>query len=98
VVESPLRVRGQARGPWYFEASFPVKLLDANGGLLAAAPAQARGAWQTEDYVPFEVELVFDASKISGPREGTLLLEKDNASGLPENADELRIPVRFAAP
>jgi len=26
---------------------------------------------------------------------GTLVLEKDNPSGLPEHADELRVPVRF---
>jgi hypothetical protein len=29
---------------------------------------------------------------------GTLLLEKANASGLPEHAAELRVPVRFIAP
>ncbi len=37
-VASPLTVTGKARG-WYFEASFPVKLLDANGIVLAQGPA-----------------------------------------------------------
>src|SRR4051812_32842409 len=31
LVKSPLTVTGKARGTWYFEASFPVRLEDANG-------------------------------------------------------------------
>ncbi len=92
VVNSPLTITGQARGNWYFEASFPVKLLDANGNVLAQAPAQAQGNWMTTDYVPFTVTLTF-ANPAAGT--GTLVLEKDNPSGLPQNANELRIPVTF---
>ncbi|MDD5251521.1 MAG: Gmad2 immunoglobulin-like domain-containing protein [Patescibacteria group bacterium] len=95
VVGSPLTVVGEARGTWYFEASFPVKLLDANGQLLAAVPAQAQSDWMTENFVPFKAELTFEAPTTAT---GTLVLEKDNPSGLPQNADELRIPVRFSAP
>lgn len=92
VVASPLNVEGQARGNWYFEASFPVKLLDANGKQLAIAPAQAQGEWMKEDFVPFKVTLTFPEPTTDS---GTLILEKDNPSGLPQNADELRIPVKF---
>lgn len=92
IVQSPLTVTGRARGNWYFEADFPVKLLDANGSILAQAPAQAQGNWMTTEYVPFSATLNF--SKPSGST-GTLVLEKNNPSGLPENADELRIPVKF---
>lgn len=91
-ISSPLTITGKARGTWYFEASFPVKLLDANGNELAVTPAQAQGDWMTENYVPFKAELNFDAPLTAT---GTLVLEKDNPSGLPENADELRIPVKF---
>lgn len=91
-VRSPLTVRGEARGTWYFEASFPVTLLDASGRILAQAPAQAEGEWMTENYVPFRVTLTFQTPP---PGSGTLLLEKDNPSGLPEHAAELRIPLRF---
>jgi hypothetical protein len=45
VITSPLRVAGMARGPWYFEASFPVKLLDAQGTVVTQSPAQAKGEW-----------------------------------------------------
>lgn len=91
-ITSPLLISGEARGYWFFEASFPAKLLDEDGSLLAIMPVQAQGEWMTENFVPFRAELVF--LKPKGNR-GTLILEKDNPSGLPEHADELRIPVRF---
>jgi hypothetical protein len=94
-VTSPLRVTGEARGGWYFEGSFPVRLLDADGREVAVAPARARGEWMTGAFVPFEAVLEFDAPA-PGTR-GTLVLEKDNPSGLPDRAGELRVPVAFGA-
>ena len=92
IIESPLFVKGEARGNWYFEASFPAKLFDDNGFLLGITIAQALGNWMTEDFVPFNVILPFAVPSTS---KGRLILEKDNPSGLPEYADELRIPVYF---
>lgn len=92
VVRSPLTVKGEARGNWYFEASFPVKLYDANGVELAVVPAQAEGEWMTTEFVPFEASFTFPPPATDA---GTLVLEKDNPSGLPEYADQLVIPVRF---
>lgn len=91
-VESPFVIKGEARGPWFFEASFPVKIFDDNGFLLGVKPAQALGDWMAEDFVPFSVVLPFAVPSASG---GKLVLEKDNPSGLPENADELIVPVYF---
>lgn len=90
-VGSPLFVKGMARGNWFFEASFPVKLLDSSGQEVARGIAQAKGEWMTTEFVPFEAVLAFGSAEGSG----TLVLEKDNPSGLSEQADELRIPVRF---
>jgi hypothetical protein len=92
VVVSPLAILGEARGTWYFEASFPVKLLDGNGKVLAEHYAEAQGDWMTADYVAFKGSLEFEAPDTA---EGTLVLKKDNPSGLPEHEDEIRIPVRF---
>lgn len=92
LVTSPMTITGQARGYWYFEASFPVKLLDGNGKLLAIKPMQAIGEWMTENFVPFSMDMEFEDPATDT---GTLVLEKDNPSGLPEHDDELRIPVRF---
>lgn len=92
LVTSPLTISGQARGTWFFEASFPARLLDENGSVVGEAIVEAKSDWMTEDFVPFEATVEF--SQPTGTK-GTLILEKSNASGLPENADELRIPVIF---
>ncbi len=92
-ITSPLKVTGMARGNWFFEASFPVKLFDGNGELLTTGIAQAKGEWMTTEFVPFEVTLSFTAPATTA---GTLVLNKDNPSGLPENEDTLQVPVRFA--
>jgi hypothetical protein len=90
-VSSPLTVTGEARGTWYFEASFPVRVLDANGNVLAAVPAQAQGDWMTTDFVPFTATLTFNATTATG----TIVFEKDNPSDLPENAASVIVPVQF---
>lgn len=93
VVTSPLMITGKARGNWYFEASFPVRILDAHGNELAVAPATAQSDWMTTSFVPFSLTLPFATSTTET---GTLVLEKDNPSGLPEHDNALRIPIRFA--
>ncbi len=93
VVSSPLLIKGEARGTWYFEASFPVKILDANGTELGIVPAQAQGEWMTTEFVPFETSLTF---KKPTTKTGTLVLQKDNPSGLPEYDDSVSIPVTFS--
>ena len=92
MVVSPLAINGQARGNWFFEASFPIKIYDDNGFFLGLVVAQALGEWMTEDFVPFSAVMNFSAPSTS---KGRLVLEKDNPSGLPENEDELVIPVYF---
>ena len=92
IIRSPLVIAGSARGPWFFEASFPIYLIDADGDTIAVTPAQADGEWMTRDFVPFTVTLTFTPP---ASRTGTLILAKDNPSGLPEHAAELRVPIRF---
>ena len=91
-VTSPLTITGEARGKWYFEASFPVILLDANNQELAKGVAEAQGGWMTENFVPFSVNLTF--SPPATPT-GQLILKKDNPSGLPANDAQLMVPVNF---
>jgi hypothetical protein len=50
--------------------------------------------WVTEDFVPFEKEFEFDISEAASNK-GTLILHKDNPSGLPEYDDQLVVPVGF---
>ena len=92
-VTSPLLIKGSARGTWYFEASFPLELIDANGKQLVVTPIQAGGDWMTENFVPFSGTLTWATSTTPT---GTLIFHKDNPSGLPEHDKELRIPVLFS--
>jgi hypothetical protein len=100
VVINPFTISGQARGPWYFEASFPIFLTDWDGKIISQTVATAQGDWMTEDFVPFAAQLDFvNPYKEGDPdsmKRGTLILKKENASGLPEHDDALEIPVRFA--
>jgi glucose/arabinose dehydrogenase len=92
IVKSPLVIRGEARGKWFFEASFPVKLLDGDGTLLAGGVAEAEAEWMTENLVPFRAELSFASPR--GGR-GKIVLMRDNPSGLPDGDQSLEIEVRF---
>ena len=91
-IKSPFTITGQARGSWFFEAQFPVQLFNSTGELLAEGFATAEGEWMTEEFVPFTATLTFDALSAG---KGELMLIKANPSDLPENADELVIPVVF---
>lgn len=89
-VTSPIKISGSARGSWYFEAVFPVRLLDSKGNELGRVQAQAQGDWTTNDFVPFTAELSYSLSATST---GSLVFNNDNPSGLPQNSKEFRMPV-----
>jgi hypothetical protein len=92
-ISSPLIIRGKARGTWFFEASFPVILTDWDGLIIAEGFATAKENWMTEDFVEFEGYLNFE--KPSYGKRGSLILKKDNPSGLPEHDDALEITIFF---
>src|SRR3989344_39825 len=82
-------VIGKARGMWFFEASFPIDVLDKDEKILVQTFATAQGEWMTENFVSFKGEVKVPASYI-GP--ATLVLKKDNASGLPEHDAHISFP------
>ncbi len=92
LITSPIAIEGEARGYWFFEASFPVTIEDANGVVLARTYIEAQDEWMTESFVPYARTIEFDEP--TAPT-GRVILHRDNPSGLPENDDELIIPVRF---
>lgn len=91
-VSSPFTLRGEARGMWYFEASFSVRFEGNDGSVLTEVPVQADGEWMTEEFVPFETTITWNGP---APEAGYIVLVRANPSGLPENAAEVRIPVFF---
>lgn len=98
VTGKKFHVIGQARGFWFFEASFPIEILDKNKNLLATGIAQAQSNsdtsneidWMTENFVPFKAEIEIPESYI-GP--AILILKKDNPSGLSENDASVSLPI-----
>jgi len=91
-ITSPLQIRGKARGTWYFEGDFPVRLFDAQGNEIAIAIATAQGEWMTEDWVDFEATMEFEVPT-SG--DGVLVFQKSNPSDMRELDREYRMEVGF---
>lgn len=91
---APYEVTGEAK-QWYFEGSFPVKLLDSTGKEIRVGYASAGLDWMSPDFVPFTVTWMTTGEPKTST--GTLVLQKDNPSDLPEHDEEVRIPVSFSA-
>ena len=91
-IKSPLKIEGEARGFWFFEAQFSVELYDVNENFLGRAILTAKDDWMTENFVFFEGELEFAQSATSL---GTLRFLSDNPSGLPENQKIFEVPIQF---
>jgi Immunoglobulin-like domain of bacterial spore germination len=100
VISTPLALKGQARGNWFFEGSAPVSLVDWDGKIIAEGMVTADGEWMTTEFVPFTGTLEFVSPYTPGDEDfmkrGSLIFKKDNPSGLPENDDALELPVLFA--
>lgn len=97
VIYSPVFIKGEVPGFWFFEASFPIKLYDENNRLIGESLAKPDinedETWMTDKLVAFEAAIGFERPTST---KGTIVLEKDNPSGLLENAGEFRVPVIFA--
>lgn len=91
-ISNPLSFSGKARGIWFFEASFPVRVYDDAGIELGVGIAQAKGDWMTKDFVEFSGQVNFKAPSTDA---GKVVFEKDNPSGLEENAGFVEVPIRF---
>ena len=92
VIVSPVIIRGEARGTWYFEGSFPLSIVDENGLVVGSGVARSLGEWMTTEFVPFEALVSFS---LPSSMMGSIILSRDNPSGLPENDAQIAVPVRF---
>ncbi len=90
VVGKQFSVIGKARGMWFFEASFPIEILDKNGAVLATGIAQAQSDWMTTEFVPFKADISIPLTYIG---KATLVAKKDNPSGLPEHDGSISFPL-----
>jgi hypothetical protein len=92
-VLSPLKITGEVRGSWSFEATFPVILTNWDGLIIGESYATIEGDWMTSNFVPFKADIAF--SKPDFDSRGYLILKKSNPSGLPGSEDSVEIPINF---
>lgn len=90
-VSNPIKIEGKARGTWFFEATFPIELVDADGNILSSGVGHALDDWMTEDFVNFTATLSF--VKPTSTKHALLVLSKDNPSGNPDFDQSIFIPV-----
>ncbi len=89
-VGASFEVKGMAPGNWFFEATFPLQVRDKDGNVVARTFASAQGEWMTTELVGFSSTIHVDTG-YTGP--ATLILLKNNPSGMPEHDDALEIPI-----
>lgn len=98
-ITSPITVTGKARGTWYFEASFPVTLVNWDGLIIAEGHADAQGDWMTDEFVPFTATLTFTKPECGTDQDfcmrGSIIFKNDNPSGDPARDKAVEVPVRF---
>lgn len=94
-VSFPLTISGSAKGTWFFEADFPITVVDAKGTKIAAAIARATEDWMTTDFIGFTATAA-DTLAVPASETGEIIFAKSNPSGLPENNAEYRLPIKFA--
>lgn len=91
-VQIPIFVKGKARGNFFFEGTFPIRIEDENGNLITTGNIMTKENWMSEDFVSFETYFNFDKKDL---KRGFIIFEKANPSGLKENKFEIKIPVYF---
>lgn len=89
-IDMGYEIKGEVSGNWFFEGSFPVRVLNIQGEVISSLFAEAKSDWMTEDQVPFSVIIDFPLEE-----EGAFVLqfEKSNPSGLDENSDIAKIAI-----
>jgi type II secretory pathway pseudopilin PulG len=92
-ISSPFTVKGAAPSNWFFEGQIHLKLVDANKKVIAGAAGTevTPGSWMEEEPVNFEGTIQFSTTA----KNGFLIIENDNPSGLPENQKSYEMPVNF---
>lgn len=93
-VSFPFTVRGEARGFWFFEGSAPLYVVDERDVVVGSGFIEAEGDWMTERFVPFSGTVSL-RGEVKRGSDLAVVLERHNASGLPQHDASVRIPVSY---
>lgn len=91
---SPFAVTGKARGFWFFESSFPLKIIDEQAKVWGSGAAIAQADALTDNFVPFVgfIKFLSEEKPVSGSK-AFVVFTNDNPSGLPENEISTTVPI-----
>lgn len=93
LIASPLTVTGTVTGGgWFYQATFPVKVVDSDGIELGVAAAEAQANWISTGTVPFTAIIQFSVPQDAT---GAVVFSDNNPSGTSQDNLSLSIPVRF---
>ena len=90
---TPIKLSGQARGSWFFEATFGAELTDAKGKVISVGKVQSQGDWMVDSMVQFTGSIPY-VQQPYGSR-GYVVLKKDNPSDMRQFDASVKIPVLF---
>jgi hypothetical protein len=91
-ITSPLVVSGRAPAGWFFENQIPVQLLDAQGAVIAQAPATPRINWTEPGDKDYDATLTFTVTRETP---ATLVVMQD-MPGEGEEPKQTRIELMLA--
>ncbi|MBT3292883.1 hypothetical protein HN512_04980 [Candidatus Peregrinibacteria bacterium] len=85
-----ISILGEAKGTWFFEASFPVHVEDDRGNIIKEHYAETQDEWMTEEFVPFKANFELNIPYVGS---GTLVIKKANPSDSAIGDQEIRVPI-----
>jgi len=91
-ISNPVHIEGEADGSWFFEASFPIKIVDENLNEIGQGQAKATSDWATSSPVKFTADITYTKASSS---KAEIIFAKDNPSGLDQNYEKFTIPVEL---
>jgi Immunoglobulin-like domain of bacterial spore germination len=91
LITSPLEIRGELEGGWYFGNEMTVRLTTSEGKVLTEGLLAGLEEWNGQDTLPFEISLVFETPTATS---GVLSIVKEiETVGAGET--KIQIPVLF---
>ncbi len=91
-VDEDFEVKGKVSGEWFFEGTFPVRVLTENEEIIKSLSATTDDDWMTSDLVSFSFKLDTNLEKESVV---VIRFEKANPSGIGENDDYAQVTIKI---
>ncbi len=90
-ISNPVHVTGKAKNNWFFEATFPVEVIDEDGVVLGQGQAHAATDWTVPGMIDFSADITWQDTT---DNRGFIVLTKDDPSGL-GNVPMIKVPIFF---